>query len=112
MNRTSSRRDTGAPGRANVCCGDKRVPAPGAAFRRGACALLSALALVCGAAAAEKPNLIFILADDLGYGELGCYGQKVIQTPRLDRMAKEGLRFTHFYAGATVCAPSRPHRSA
>lgn len=57
--------------------------------------------------AAERPNLIFILADDLGYGELGCYGQKVIQTPQLDRMAREGLRFTQFYAGATVCAPSR-----
>jgi len=65
------------------------------------------LGLVFTVGAAEKPNLIFILADDLGYGELGCYGQQVIQTPRLDRMAKEGLRFTHFYAGATVCAPSR-----
>lgn len=57
--------------------------------------------------AAEKPNLIWVMADDLGYGDLGCYGQKVILTPQLDRMAKEGLRFTHFYAGATVCAPSR-----
>lgn len=57
--------------------------------------------------AAEKPNLIWVMADDLGYGDLGCYGQKVIQTPHLDRMAKEGLRFTQFYAGATVCAPSR-----
>lgn len=57
--------------------------------------------------AAEKPNLIWIMADDLGYGELGCYGQKVISTPSLDRMAREGMRFTHFYAGATVCAPSR-----
>ena len=57
--------------------------------------------------AAEKPNLIWILADDLGYGELGCYGQKVIPTPHLDRMAKDGIRFTQFYAGATVCAPSR-----
>jgi arylsulfatase A-like enzyme len=47
------------------------------------------------------------MADDLGYGDLGCYGQRVIQTPRLDRMAAEGLRFTQFYAGATVCAPSR-----
>lgn len=56
---------------------------------------------------AEKPNLIWIMADDLGYGDLGCYGQKVIQTPHLDRMAREGMRFTHFYAGATVCAPSR-----
>ena len=54
-----------------------------------------------------KPNLIWIMADDLGYGDLGCYGQKVIVTPNLDRMSKEGIRFTHFYSGATVCAPSR-----
>ena len=47
------------------------------------------------------------MADDLGYGDLGCYGQKMITTPNLDRMANEGLRFTHFYSGATVCAPSR-----
>ena len=58
-------------------------------------------------AAERKPNLIFILADDLGYGDLGCYGQKLIQTPHLDRMAAEGMRFTQFYAGSTVCAPSR-----
>ncbi len=58
-------------------------------------------------AVAAKPNVIFILADDLGYGDLGCYGQQVIQTPRLDQMAREGLRFTQFYAGCTVCAPSR-----
>jgi arylsulfatase A-like enzyme len=58
-------------------------------------------------AAAPRPNLVFILADDLGYGEIGCYGQKIIQTPRIDRMAREGMRFTQFYAGATVCAPSR-----
>jgi arylsulfatase A len=45
------------------------------------------------------------MADDLGYGDLGCYGQKVIRTPHLDRMAREGMRFTQFYAGATVCAP-------
>jgi arylsulfatase A-like enzyme len=59
------------------------------------------------AEAPRKPNLIWIMADDLGYAELGCYGQKVITTPRLDKMAQEGMRFTHFYAGATVCAPSR-----
>src|SRR6185369_9286194 len=53
------------------------------------------------------PNIIFILADDLGYGELGCYGQKKIQTPNLDRLAAEGMRFTQCYAGSTVCAPSR-----
>jgi len=57
--------------------------------------------------ATEKPNIIFILADDLGYGDLGCYGQQQIQTPHLDRMAAEGMRFTQFYAGSTVCAPSR-----
>jgi arylsulfatase A-like enzyme len=54
-----------------------------------------------------KPNIIFILADDLGYGDLGCYGQKIIRTPNLDQMAAEGLRFTDVYAGSTVCAPSR-----
>lgn len=66
------------------------------------------LCLVGGRATAEdRPNLIWIMADDLGFGEVGCYGQEVIATPNLDRMAREGLRFTHFYAGATVCAPSR-----
>jgi arylsulfatase A-like enzyme len=59
------------------------------------------------AAEPPRPNLIWIMADDLGYGEIGCYGQKVIQTPNVDRMAKEGMRFIQFYAGATVCAPSR-----
>lgn len=57
--------------------------------------------------ATERPNLIWIMADDLGYGELGCFGQKTIETSHLDQMAREGVRFTHFYAGATVCAPSR-----
>ncbi|MCE9603332.1 MAG: arylsulfatase [Planctomycetia bacterium] len=56
---------------------------------------------------ARRPNIVFILADDLGYGDLGCFGQQVIVTPQLDRMAQEGMRFTQFYAGATVCAPSR-----
>jgi arylsulfatase A-like enzyme len=54
-----------------------------------------------------KPNIIFILADDLGYGELGSYGQAKIKTPNLDLLAKRGMRFTQFYAGSTVCAPSR-----
>ncbi|MDR1525688.1 MAG: arylsulfatase [Tannerella sp.] len=54
-----------------------------------------------------KPNIIYILADDLGYGDLGCYGQKIIQTPHIDRLAKEGIRFTQFYSGCTVSAPSR-----
>ena len=57
--------------------------------------------------AARKPSIIFILADDLGYGDLGCYGQTKIKTPNLDKLAAEGMRFTSFYAGSTVCAPSR-----
>jgi len=71
---------------------------------------LGALSLVPALAAgkpATKPNVVFILADDLGYGEVGCYGQTIMQTPQLDRMAAEGMRFTQFYCGNTVCAPSR-----
>jgi arylsulfatase A-like enzyme len=70
------------------------------------CALL---AFVSGrlVAADARPNVIFILADDLGYGDLGCYGQKLIRTPHIDQLAKEGTRFTQVYGGATVCAPSR-----
>nr|WKN40213.1 arylsulfatase [Tunicatimonas sp. TK19036] len=55
----------------------------------------------------ESPNIIFIMADDLGYGDLGCYGQSQIQTPNIDRLAEQGMKFTQFYAGSTVCAPSR-----
>ena len=55
----------------------------------------------------RKPNIVYLLADDLGYGELGCYGQKWIRTPHLDRMAAEGMRFTQHYSGSPVCAPSR-----
>jgi uncharacterized sulfatase len=55
----------------------------------------------------ERPNIIYIMADDLGYGDLGCYGQKRIKTPHIDRLAAEGLKFTDHYAGHTVCRPSR-----
>ena len=71
---------------------------------------LTTLALVglsSTARAQAKPNIIYILADDLGYGDLGCYGQREIQTPNIDRLAAEGMRFTQHYAGSTVCAPSR-----
>lgn len=61
----------------------------------------------CCLEAQERPNVIYILADDLGYGDLGCYGQRTLQTPHLDRLAREGMRFTRHYAGSTVCAPSR-----
>lgn len=69
--------------------------------------LCLAIPALCAPTSPSRPNLIFVLADDLGYAELGCYGQREIATPRLDQMAREGLRFTQFYAGATVCAPSR-----
>jgi arylsulfatase A-like enzyme len=59
------------------------------------------------AVSARQPNLIVVLADDLGYGDLGCYGHPSIRTPHLDRMAREGMRFTDFYSAAEVCTPSR-----
>lgn len=54
-----------------------------------------------------KPNIIFIMADDLGYGDLGCYGQEILKTPNIDQLAEEGLRFTQAYSGGPVCTPSR-----
>ncbi len=71
------------------------------------CVGLSLTWPTAAAAADRPPNIIFLFADDLGYGDLGCYGQKLIQTPNIDRLAREGMRFTDFYAGSTVCAPSR-----
>jgi len=67
----------------------------------------NAFGRLAGKSSVNRPNIIFILADDLGYGDLGCYGQERIKTPNLDRMAEEGMRFTQHYAGSTVCAPSR-----
>ena len=60
-----------------------------------------------GSSFQDKPNIIFIMADDLGYGDLGCYGQTKIQTPNIDKLATQGMLFTDHYAGCTVCAPSR-----
>jgi len=57
--------------------------------------------------AADPPNIVFVLADDLGYGELGCYGQEKIKTPNIDRLAKDGIKFLQHYTGAPVCAPAR-----
>ena len=74
-------------------------------FLGGAAAV--ALAQTMAAATRPTPNILFILADDLGYGDLGCYGQRRIATPNVDRLASDGVRFTQAYAGSTVCAPSR-----
>ena len=78
-------------------------------FMKNATALLFILIALTTSAimAADKPNIVFVLADDLGYGDLGSYGQKIIRTPSLDRMAAEGMRMTVHYSGNNVCAPSR-----
>jgi arylsulfatase A len=75
--------------------------------RLAICLLLLATSSWSPLAAATKPNIVFILADDLGYGDLGCYGQTKIKTPNIDRLAADGMRFTNFYSGCSVCAPSR-----
>ena len=81
-------------------------------FLRTLAAGAGALAAAPGARAAERkpvdrPNIVFIVVDDMGWADLSCYGGKAIQTPHIDRMAAEGIRFTDAYAGCTVCAPSR-----
>lgn len=68
---------------------------------------IGCLERACAADPPARPNIVFILSDDLAQGDLGCYGQQLIQTPHLDQMAREGLRFTQAYCGTTVCAPSR-----
>ncbi len=72
----------------------------------GATAALGAASWQCGRSR-RTPNIIFILADDLGYGELGCYGQEKIETPNIDALAAQGMTFSQFYSGAPVCAPAR-----
>ena len=73
----------------------------------GGAAAASAIPAVGQRPRPRKPNIIIMLADDLGYGDVGCFGQKMIKTPNVDRLAAEGARFTQCYAGSTVCAPSR-----
>lgn len=70
-------------------------------------ACLAGALLLASLRAAERPNVVFILADDLGYGDVGCFGQTKIRTPNIDRLAAEGMRFTQHYSGNAVCAPSR-----
>src|SRR5690606_1351509 len=73
--------------------------------------LVALIAISCGAQREEEeirpPNIIYIIADDLGYGDLSCYGQKHFQTPHIDKLAKDGMKFTSHYSGSPVCAPSR-----
>ena len=79
----------------------------GAGVAFGAIAGCSESSVNLSASKKDKPNIIYIMADDLGYGELGCYGQRKIKTPNIDRLALEGMRFTQFYSGSAVCAPAR-----
>lgn len=71
------------------------------------CLLLALSAAAQSNTPGPRPNIIFILADDLGYGDVGCYGEQKIETPNIDALARDGMRFTQFYAGTAVCAPSR-----
>lgn len=73
----------------------------------GAFALASLAGIAAQSATHQRPNIIYIMCDDMGYGDLGCYGQRYISTPRIDSMAREGMRFTQAYAGSPVSAPSR-----
>src|SRR4029453_5591721 len=89
----------------------RRSHSPGVtAMLRLLVALAITLSLHLPARAADAPrapNIVLIIADDLGMHELGCYGQKLIKTPNIDKLAEGGMKFTHFYAGNAVCAPSR-----
>src|SRR6186997_250637 len=79
-------------------------------FRPCLLAIAAASFLIASAgslAAQSRPNIVFLIADDLGYGDIGAFGQTKIRTPNLDRLAKDGMRFTHYYSGHNVCAPSR-----
>jgi len=78
-----------------------------APFRLPSCAAIALAMLATLAEAAERPNFVVLLCDDLGYGDLGCYGHPQIKSPRLDKLATEGIRFTECYAAAPVCSPSR-----
>src|ERR1043165_2918363 len=69
--------------------------------------ILILMSVAVPAHAAERPNIVFILADDLGYGDVGCFGQTKIRTPNIDRLAAEGIKLTSHYSGHNVCAPSR-----
>ena len=85
-----------------------RIKGPALTFAMALAALLAFWPTLCPAAgSARKPNFVVIFCDDLGYGDLGCFGHPTIRTPNLDRMAAEGQKWTNFYVGASVCTPSR-----
>src|SRR2546423_6129695 len=75
--------------------------------RRDFLSSTAAAAITAHAATARKPNVVIILADDMGYADVGCFGDPVIRTPHLDRMCAEGVKFTNFYSTSPVCTPSR-----
>src|SRR3982751_6230780 len=78
-------------------------------MRSSAVLLIGCLLFICRSASAsdDLPNIIFILADDLGPGDIGCYGGKLVETPNIDRLASEGMRFEQYYVASPVCSPSR-----
>jgi arylsulfatase A-like enzyme len=76
-------------------------------FMTGLAGSVAAGSIAAAQVRGSRPNILFILADDLGYGDVGVFGQKVVPTPNIDKIAAEGVRFTQSYAGCTVCAPSR-----
>ena len=83
------------------------LPCPRTVSRWTAVWLMLLAAPLGAASTAPRPNFVILFCDDLGYGDLGCYGHPTIHTPQLDRMAREGMRLTQFYCGASVCTPSR-----
>jgi Sulfatase len=99
----------GRPGRNQLL--EPEVRTVRSVIRRGIIALIVTSFIIAPAQSRAQttrpPNIVFILADDLGYAELGCYGQKKIRTPCLDQLAREGVRFTQFYCSNAVCAPLR-----
>ena len=76
-------------------------------FTKALLICLTLLSSFSSTRADERPNIIIILCDDLGYGDLSCYGNEVIRTPNIDKLASEGIRFTSFYSSSPVCSPSR-----
>src|SRR3954465_14648250 len=72
-----------------------------------AVALFTIAGATPGTAATERPNIVFILTDDMGYGDVGCYGGKFVPTPNIDQLAKEGTKFTQFHVASPVCSPPR-----